>query len=122
MTLTSHTRIYDLQQAEKAPVAISWQDALLTVDNLSVIKGARNKAAAMKLVNFMNRPDLQAEFAQKDVDRPGQPEGPRPARPVVKDRSADLSPAKGEMAVVDSDWWAANLEKLEERWNTWKLK
>ena len=92
MTLTSHTRIYDLQRAEKAPVAISWQDALLTVDNLSVIKGARNKAAAMKLVNFMNRPDLQAG-CPPDVDR-------RAARALdLLDQSvgtaADVPPGQG---------------------------
>jgi putative spermidine/putrescine transport system substrate-binding protein len=122
MTLTSHTRIYDLQRAEKAPVAISWQDALLTVDNLSVIKGARNKAAAMKLVNFMNRPDLQAEFARRTSIGPGNQKALDLLDQSVKDRLPTFHLAKGEMAVVDSDWWAANLEKLEERWNTWKLK
>jgi len=26
------------------------------------------------------------------------------------------------MVAVDNDWWAANLEKMEERWNSWKLQ
>lgn len=122
MTLTSHTRIYDLQQKEKAPVAISWQDALLTVDNLSVIKGTRNKDAAMKLVNFMNRADLQAEFARRTTIGPANQRALTLLDDSVKQHLPTHHFAQGKMVAVDSDWWAANLEKLEERWNTWKLK
>jgi putative spermidine/putrescine transport system substrate-binding protein len=122
MTLTSHTRIYDLQEKEKAPVAICWQDALLTVDNLSVIKGTKNKAAAMKLVNFMNRADLQAEFARRTMIGPANQKALALLDDSIKQHLPTFHFAKGEMVAVDSDWWAANLDKLEERWNTWKLK
>ena len=122
MTLTSHTRIHDLQQKEKAPVAIAWQDSLLTVDNLSIIKGTRNKDAAMKLVNWMNKPELQAEFARRTAIGPANTK----AMPLLDEATKQTLPthyfAQGKMVAVDSDWWADNLEKLEERWNTWKLK
>ena len=122
MTLTSHTRIQDLQQKEKAPVGISWQDSLLTVDNLSVIKGTKNKDAAMKLVNWMNKPELQAEFARRTAIGPAN----QKAMALLDDATKRTLPtyyyAQGKMVAVDSDWWADNLEKLEERWNTWKLK
>jgi putative spermidine/putrescine transport system substrate-binding protein len=122
MTLTSHTRIYDLQQTEKAPVAITWRDGLLTVDNLSVIKGTKNKEAAMKLVNWMNKPELQAEFARKTAIGPANQNALALLDDAVKERLPTYHYAKGEMVAVDTDWWAANLDKLEERWNTWKLK
>lgn len=122
MTLTSHTRIYDLQTQEKAPVAVTWQDGLLTIDNLSVIKGTKNREAAMKLVNFMNRPDLQAEFARRTMIGPANEK----ALPMLTDAIRQQLPTfhfrQGEMVAVDTDWWSDNLEKLEERWNTWKLK
>jgi putative spermidine/putrescine transport system substrate-binding protein len=122
MTLTSHTRIYDLQRTEKAPVAISWDNSLLTVDNLSVIKGCKNKDAAMKLVNWMTRPDLQAEFARKTAIGPANQKALDSLDEQIKENLPTYHYAKGDMVAVDNDWWAANLEKMEERWNSWKLK
>lgn len=122
MTLTSHTRIYDLQQKENAPVAITWRDALLTVDNLSVIKGTKNRDAAMKLVNWMNRADLQAEFARRTAIGPANQNALALLDDQVKERLPTFHYSKGEMVAVDTDWWSANLDRLEERWNSWKLK
>ena len=121
LTLTSHTRILDLQQKEKAPVAFSWNDALLTVDNLAVIKGSKNKEAAMKLVNWMNKPDLQAEFARKTAIGPANEKALSSLDDAVKQTLPTYHYGKGEMVAVNSDWWAEHLEKMEERWNTWKL-
>lgn len=122
MTLTSHTRIFDLQQKEKVPLGIQWQDALLTVDNLSVIKGAKNKAAAMQLVNWMNKPDLQAEFARKTAIGPANEKALAMLDDDVKRRLPTFYYGQGKMVAVNSDWWADHLEQLEERWNAWKLK
>jgi putative spermidine/putrescine transport system substrate-binding protein len=122
MTLTSHTRIHDLQQKEKAPVAVSWSNSLLTVDNLSVIKGCKNRDAAMKLVNWMTRPDLQAEFARKTAIGPVSQIALASLDEQVKRSLPTYHYDKGDMVAVDNDWWAAHLEKMEERWNSWKLK
>jgi hypothetical protein len=40
----------------------------------------------------------------------------------VKESLPTYHYAKGEMVAVDNDWWAANLDKMEERWNSWKLQ
>ena len=122
MTLTSHTRIHDLQQKEKAPVAITWKDALLTVDNLSVVKGAKNKKAAMQLIAWMNKPDLQAQFARKTAIGPANADAMGLLDDETKERLPTHHYQKGEMVAVDSDWWGDHLTQLEERWNTWKLK
>jgi putative spermidine/putrescine transport system substrate-binding protein len=122
MTLTSHTRIFDLQQNEHAPVAIQWQDSLLTVDNLSIVKGTKNKAAAMKLVNWMSRPDLQAEFARRTAIGPANQNALSLLDDNLKTRLPTYNYSQGKMVAVDSDWWADNLDKLEEQWNAWKLK
>jgi putative spermidine/putrescine transport system substrate-binding protein len=122
MTLTSHTRIHDLQKNEKAPVAMSWSNSLLTVDNLSVIKGSKNKDAAMKLVNWMTRPDLQAEFAKKTAIGPVNQKALESLSEQEKESLPTYHYGKGEMVAVDNDWWAANLDKMEEHWNRWKLQ
>ena len=122
MTLTSHTRIHDLQQKEKAPVAITWKDALLTVDNLSVVKGAKNKKAAMQLIAWMNKPDLQAQFARKTAIGPANADAMGLLDAETKERLPTHHYQKGEMVAVDSDWWGDHLTQLEERWNSWKLK
>lgn len=122
MTLTSHTRIHDLIEKEKAPVAVKWDGALLTVDLLAVPKGSKNKDAAMKLINWMNKPELQAEFARKTAIGPANEKALAMLDDTVKQSLPTYHYGQGKMVAVDSDWWADNVEKLEERWNTWKLK
>jgi putative spermidine/putrescine transport system substrate-binding protein len=122
MTLTSHTRIFDLQKNEKAPVAVQWKGALLTVDNLSVVKGSKNRDAAMKLVAWMNKPELQAEFARSTAIGPANQKALALLDDEVKQRLPTFHYAKGDMLAVDSDWWADNLSRMDERWNAWRLK
>ena len=65
MSNTSHTRIRDIVAAEKVPLKVVWNQGLITMDWLSVPRGAKNAKNAMKLINFMTRADLQATFAKE---------------------------------------------------------
>jgi putative spermidine/putrescine transport system substrate-binding protein len=122
MSLTSNTRITSVKKTENAPAEINWKQGMMTVDWLAVPKGAKNKANAMKLINFMNKPELQAELARAAGI------GPANAKALDLLSSADREnmPAyhfqKGNMVRFGDAWWAENLSKMEERWNAWKLK
>ena len=123
MTLSSQARIHGLLQEEKsAPVALVWNQGIMTTDYLAVPKGSKHRANAFKLIAWMLDPERQAAYAKNTAVGPSNAK----ALALVDDATREALPSyhyqKGELVAVDSPWWAANLDKLTERWNQWKIK
>jgi putative spermidine/putrescine transport system substrate-binding protein len=123
MSLSSQARILGLLQEEKnAPIALVWNQGIMTIDYLSVPKGAKRKDNAFKLISWMLDAKRQADYAKDTAVGPSNAK----ALELVDEKTREVLPSyhyqKGELVGVDSIWWAANLEKLTERWNQWKLK
>jgi putative spermidine/putrescine transport system substrate-binding protein len=122
MSLTSNTRITSVKKAENAPVEINWKQGMMTVDWLTVPKGAKNRANAMKLIDFMNRPELQAELARAAGIGPANVKALDALSPADRESMPAFHFQKGTMIRFGDAWWAENLARMEERWNAWKLK
>jgi putative spermidine/putrescine transport system substrate-binding protein len=123
MTLSSQARILGLLQTEKsAPVAMVWKGGIMTTDFLTVPRGSKHKANAMKLISWMLDAKRQAAYATDTAVGPSNIK----ALDLVDQKTKELLPSyhyqKGELVAVDSVWWATNLDKVTERWNQWKLK
>src|SRR5579862_1760412 len=123
MTLSSQARILGLLQTEKnAPVALVWKGGIMTTDFLAVPRGTKHKENAMKLIAWMLDPKRQAAYAKDTAVGPSNIK----ALDLVDQKTKELLPSyhyqKGELVAVDSTWWAANLDKVTERWNQWKLE
>jgi len=122
MSLTSNTRINSVRREEGAPLAMSWNQALMTVDFLAVPRNAKNKENAMKLIQWMNHPERQAELARLTGIGPGNADS---FEFLSEEEKADLATyhyQKGEMVLFDNAWWAENEQAMTQRWNTWKLQ
>ncbi len=123
MSLSSQARILGLLQEEKAaPVALVWNQGIMTTDYLAVPKGSKHRDAAFKLISWMLDAKRQADYAKDTAVGPSNAK----ALELVDAKTREVLPShhyqKGELVAVDSTWWAANLDKLTERWNQWKLK
>ena len=122
MTLSSQARILGLLQSEKsAPVAMVWNQGIMTIDFLAVPKGSKHKEAAFKLISWMLDAEHQATYAKDTAVGPSNVN----ALALIDEKTKELLPSyhyqKGELVSLDNAWWAANLDKLTERWNQWKL-
>jgi len=61
MTLSSQARIHGLLQEEKgAPVALVWNQGIMTTDYLAVPKGSKHPAAATLWAMWMGSPEAEA--------------------------------------------------------------
>jgi putative spermidine/putrescine transport system substrate-binding protein len=123
MTLSSQARINGLLQSEStAPVAFVWNQGIMTTDYLSVPKGTKHKAAALKLIAWMLDAQRQADYAKDTAVGPSNIK----ALDLLDEKTKETLPSyhyqKGELIAVDSTWWAAHLDAATERWNQWKLK
>jgi putative spermidine/putrescine transport system substrate-binding protein len=109
-------------QAKGAPVDVSWRQGALRTDCWAVPKGAPNRENAMKFTAFITLPVPQARLSllipygfvnNKAVDHlPAERLSVLPTAPDIKK----------QMYVYNSDWWAANRDKVISRWASWLLQ
>ncbi|BCH27886.1 ABC transporter substrate-binding protein [Mesorhizobium sp. L-8-3] len=122
MSSSSHTRIRDVVARENVPLQVVWNQGLMTVDWLAIPRGAKNAANAMKLIEFMSRADLQAEFARETGIGPTNEAALELLTAEEREGLPSYHYQQGEMALFDTAWWAENSDRMIERWDAWKLK
>jgi putative spermidine/putrescine transport system substrate-binding protein len=113
-------RAYDAAK-KGAPIAISWEQNIQSVDYLVVPKGSRNREPAMKLIDYMTMPANQAKMANLLAYAPTNPKAFADVDPQV---SSWLSTEPGNVTkgfVINAEYWRDNLKKNTEQWTAWKL-
>lgn len=119
MSITSNGRILPIQK-ENAPVEIQWNQGLLTVDYLAVPKGSPRRENAMKLIAWMMKPELQADYAKRAFYGPSNEQ----AMKLLDEETKQKLPTyyTERMVILDNAWWADHLKEATDRWNEWKLR
>ena len=117
-TYTYNGRAYSARQAG-IPLGFSYETNLILVDFLTVVKGTKNKDAAMKLLDFIVRADRQAEMANLMAYAPVKLAGLDMVKPEIKKFFPDLSNPRN--LTVQPDWWGKNGEAAEKRYKEWML-
>jgi putative spermidine/putrescine transport system substrate-binding protein len=109
-------------QKEGAPVAIQWNQQILLVAYNAVVKGAKNKAEAMKYLAFMMQPKMQAEWV-KIIPYPGPSKSMFDHLPAELAKNLPTNPEYYKMGLQrDYAYWVKHEERLMEEWNAWMLK
>jgi len=113
-------RIQKLKE-QGAPVDYHWNEGMMAVDYYFVLKGARNKENAMKLLAFVSRADRQAAFAKIITYGPVNQE----AFDLIPEERARLLPsypANMKKQIIFNDEWymdSKNGDDIVERWTDW---
>jgi putative spermidine/putrescine transport system substrate-binding protein len=113
-------RAYDAAK-KGAPIAISWQQNIQSVDYLVVPRGSRNRDAAMLLIDTMTRPENQAKLANMIAYAPTNPAAIASVDPQVTPWLPTEPANLKQGFVIDAAFWRDNLKTLQERWAAWKL-
>jgi putative spermidine/putrescine transport system substrate-binding protein len=106
---------------EGLPIGIQWNQGTLSVDRFVVPRGAPEREAAMDLINFMARPEVQARIAQRI------PYGPTDERAFdyLEDDVVARLPSSPELMdlqfEMDHDFWIEHQDETIERWQSWLL-
>ncbi len=114
-------RIISLQLSG-APVAVTYNQALVSTDMWLVPKGAPNKENAMKLIAFMSKAKQQAEFVKKI------PYGPinQKAFQYIPESVGKLLPSYPDNLKVQlplsHEYWGKNRDRLNEMWVKWAIE
>jgi putative spermidine/putrescine transport system substrate-binding protein len=113
-------RAYDAQK-KGAPIAISWEQNIQSVDYLVVPRGSRNRAAAMMLIDTMGAAENQAKLANLIAYAPTNPEA---FKFIDRQVGPWLSTAPENVKqgfVINAAYWRDHQKALMERWASWKL-
>ncbi|WP_109613403.1 polyamine ABC transporter substrate-binding protein [Pseudaminobacter salicylatoxidans] len=104
---------------EGEPISITYNQQMLLTDCWIVPKGAPNKDLAMKAIEIMSRPEVQARIALYINYGPANSKafetGVIPEDAAKKLPSYPDNLAKG--FILDANYWADNLDKLTQRFD-----
>lgn len=107
-----------------AKAAYSYDDGILSLDCLAVVKGSKNKDLAMKALARMVAPDLQANMPLYINYGPTTSKAFETGK--ITPAMAEISPSSpanaAKQLVIDARFWAANRQKMQERWDAWKTR
>ncbi|WP_170984322.1 ABC transporter substrate-binding protein [Rhodoligotrophos defluvii] len=104
-----------------SPVAIQYNQSILTWSSMVVPKGAKNRENAMKFLAFALSPEGQAAIANEYTYGPVVPDA---FKFISPERAKILSGGpqqQGKYIMANEKWWAENLEKASERLTEWRL-
>lgn len=107
-----------------AKAAFTYNQGIMNADCLVVPKGAKNKTGAMKVINALVSPEIQAALP-KLIDY-----GPVNSRAFTigklttteMDRINSSPKNAATQAVMDVEWWSTRLNQLLERMDAFKAK
>lgn len=120
MTTVWNGRMEALQTAG-VPAPISWSQGLLKRDAWGILKGAKNKANAMKFAAYSTMAIPQARIAYAipygSVNNESNEYIP-PARLAMLPSAPDI---KSRLVSYNYDWWIDNRDTVISRFNKWLL-
>ncbi|MVT55898.1 extracellular solute-binding protein [Bradyrhizobium yuanmingense] len=104
-----------------APVAINWSQGLLRRNAWAVLKGAKNKSNAMKLIAYSLMPIPQARLAMLipyGATNPGANKYIPPQRLAMLPSAPEI---QKQLVFFNEEWWAENGNAVQERFSKWLL-
>lgn len=111
-------RIHSAAQAGE-PVALDWEDGIMSADWWIIPRGARNSDIAQDFIAFASSADPQAALP---TFIPYGPVNRTAIQRLPPDVLEDLPTAPDNLAKqvrVDAEWWNENLDRVLDAWNGW---
>jgi putative spermidine/putrescine transport system substrate-binding protein len=105
--------------ADGAKLSISSGNNLIGVNWIGIPKGSRKKAEAMKFIDFMLRPDRQAEFVKAVKYAPAVSVALDLVSPEIRAAVPDVNSPSN--CILNLDWWNGKEEALTQRFKEWLI-
>lgn len=117
-TCTYTTRVRELQEAQ-VPIGYSFQQNILGIAYSAVLKGSRNRDAAMRFLDFILDTDRQVEYADIWGDAPTLKDARAKVDPLMQKWLPDVD-SPGNL-FTNAAWWEGRLDELNTRFQEWLL-
>lgn len=98
-------------------LAISRKQTLILGQYMAVLRGSRRRENAMKFIDFVLRPDNQADFASALGHLPSKRSAMSKIEPDAAASLPDLNDSNN--VLINDDWWATHFVSLDRRYKEW---
>lgn len=119
MTIAYNGRIAAANQSEGRNFGIAWQNNLYTLDSWVIMRDSPNLQRALEFLRFAGQPEVQAGLPARipyGVTARGANE--RIPQNILSDLPTAPQNA-AEALQIDDQFWLDNLDRLNQRFNTW---
>ncbi|MEQ9862456.1 ABC transporter substrate-binding protein [Pectobacterium cacticida] len=99
------------------PIKMSWDDSVAQVGYFALVKGANNRDAALKLLNYIISPQHQAEFSKYIAYGPTTSEAMQYIDSARQQRLPSTPERLQHTLFMDAEWWEKNGPAIIERYN-----
>lgn len=107
-------------QNEGLPIGWSYKASFLVGDRIALVKGAKNRDNALKLMAFwLNSPEAQAMACEVLSCTPPSTDAIALMSEDVRKTMPHANEVRDFMVVPDAEWINANAAQLLQRWNEW---
>lgn len=107
---------------EGSPIDTHYNQALKISAGWVVPKDAPNKDNAMKFIEFISGAKQQYEFSSRIPYGSTNPAAVELMDDTLKESLGQLESQLSTQTYIDNEYWAANLNEIEEKFNEWLLK
>jgi putative spermidine/putrescine transport system substrate-binding protein len=110
----------DAGNASGLPIAFASAQPLINPNYIAVVKGTKRREAAMRLMDYFMRADLQAAYCNA---LPGNGPIARAAVPMLTGKASSMLPNfdDPQTAVTDVEWWTDQYNQVSQRFKEWLL-
>ncbi|QEI04742.1 ABC transporter substrate-binding protein [Pigmentiphaga aceris] len=115
---TYTTRVKAAQEAGQT-IDFAFDENLIGLEYLAVLKGAPNKTNAMKFLQFAMRPENQAALMNHLANTPASKKALEMVKPDV--RKWMSNPGNPKHVVSNDMWWADHYDDVSRRFKEWAL-
>lgn len=116
------SRPFFARRQEKKNYQVVWNESIYAIDFWVVLKGTPNRDGAMRLVEFMTRPEQQRPYPGLAGSSPTNLEAIKGVDPEVGPLTAGHPANMAQAIPIDSDFWTDNADQLTQRFNAWASK
>ena len=117
-TYTYNGRVFAARQGG-IPMGFSLKQNINSMDYLCIIKGSKNKDAAMRFLAYMMRPERQADFASRTAYACTNTKALALLSPAVKEFLPKLD--NPNSIYIDLEFWRDRHVEIEKRFKEWLL-
>lgn len=104
------------------PVTCEWNQQILDLDYLCVLKGSKHKKAAMRFIRFTSDAKRQADFAIRTNYGPANSKA---YDYIAKDKARQMPTYSENLknsVLIDGNWYVTHGKEVDRRWEAWKMK
>lgn len=121
LTSAFNGRVTAAAEQTKLPLRVEWNGGALDTDSWIIPKGARNRDAALALIRYTARPDVQVALTRYIAYGPTIREAYEGLPAATRAELPSSPENKSRQFTFNGAWWAEHESEVLERWNQWQL-